>query len=80
MSPDDPKPGARPLSCSARHWFAPPRQVGLRSPVCIRCGAPNPRPLNEREQEEWAYYLTSVGEYRREFYTKTLTRDSRLIP
>lgn len=67
--------GERPLGCSARHWFAPPRHVGLRSPVCVRCGAPNPRPLTEQEREEWAYFLTSLGEYWREFYEKAAARE-----
>lgn len=28
--------------CWYRHWFAYPRQVGSSSPVCVRCGEPNP--------------------------------------
>jgi hypothetical protein len=38
----------------ARHWFTIHGVVGLRSPVCTDCGAPNPRPLND---EEWAELL-----------------------
>ena len=29
----------------ARHWFTVRGHVGLRSPKCVRCGAPNPRQL-----------------------------------
>lgn len=25
---------------------------GYRSPVCVRCGAPNPRPLTDAERDE----------------------------
>lgn len=34
-----------------RHWFSVYGRVRLRSPVCVRCEAPNPRPLTE---DEWA--------------------------
>lgn len=34
-----------------RHWYTVHGAVGLRSPVCVRCGDPNPRPLSE---DEWA--------------------------
>lgn len=33
-----------------RHWFSFYRGPGLRSPVCVRCGEPNPRPLTK---DEW---------------------------
>lgn len=33
----------------ARHWFSIHGQVYLRSPVCVRCGAPNPRALTDEE-------------------------------
>lgn len=28
--------------CPTRHWFAFYGYVGSSSPVCVRCGAPNP--------------------------------------
>lgn len=37
-----------------RHWFTVWGHTGLRSPVCMNCGAPNPRPLADRE---WAELL-----------------------
>ena len=30
-----------------RHWYSFHGQPGLRCPVCVRCGNPNPRPLRE---------------------------------
>ena len=33
----------------ARHWRIAFRTVGLRTPVCVYCGSPNPRPLKEYE-------------------------------
>lgn len=32
-----------------RHWFSVHGQAYLRSPVCVRCGAANPRPLTDDE-------------------------------
>jgi len=34
-----------------RHWFTVWGHPGLRSPVCLHCGAPNPRPLTD---QDWA--------------------------
>jgi hypothetical protein len=39
-----------------RHWYTAPGTIGLRSPVCTRCGAPNPRPLTGEEWAELAGY------------------------
>lgn len=39
-----------PCAGAARHWFSFYRQPGLRSPACVRCGTPNPRPLTK---DEW---------------------------
>lgn len=39
----------------ARHWFTIWGTVGLRSPVCTACGAPNPRPLSD---DEWAALIS----------------------
>jgi hypothetical protein len=32
-----------------RHWRIAFNTVGLRTPVCVFCGSPNPKPLNEYE-------------------------------
>jgi hypothetical protein len=44
-----------PPRCGTRHWFSVYGAPGLRSPVCRRCGAPNPRRLNESEQSNYDY-------------------------
>jgi hypothetical protein len=33
----------RGMWCGRRHWFAYYGSPGTSSPVCVRCGAPNPR-------------------------------------
>ena len=43
----------------SRHWFAP--IAYLRTPKCVRCGAPNPRPLTEEEQIEYDEWKASRG-------------------
>lgn len=35
-----------------RHWFSIRGQAYLRSPVCVRCGAPNPRRLDDHDLGE----------------------------
>jgi hypothetical protein len=35
----------------ARHWFTLWGMPGYRSPVCVACGAPNPRLM---DGEDWA--------------------------
>jgi hypothetical protein len=35
-----------------RHWFTVWGYTGLRSPVCMNCSAPNPRPLSDAEWAE----------------------------
>jgi len=40
----------------ARHWFAPHGVPGVRLPKCIRCGAPNSKPLTT---DDW-WWLVSV--------------------
>jgi hypothetical protein len=37
---------------NARHWFSFYGMPGYRSPVCVRCGTPNPRPLTAAEWDE----------------------------
>lgn len=49
-----------------RHWFVVRGAVGLRTPRCQRCEAPNPRPLNEQERIEYDAYLLSIGNFRSE--------------
>lgn len=38
---------------NVRHWFTVYRMVGVRAPKCQRCGAPNPRPLDDWEVHEY---------------------------
>jgi hypothetical protein len=38
----------------ARHWFSVHGQAYLRSPVCVRCGEPNPRKLSDDEMSTLA--------------------------
>ena len=47
------RPGYSRCPGNARHWFAIPGYVGYRSPVCVRCGAPNPRPLSATERRDY---------------------------
>jgi len=35
-----------------RHWFTLHGAPGARTPVCVRCGAENPKPLKEEEWDE----------------------------
>jgi hypothetical protein len=48
---------AAPNECKGRmgHWYSVYGEVGLRSPVCVRCGAPNPR-FSDAEQKAWDKY------------------------
>jgi hypothetical protein len=45
---------AAPRYCPgrARHWRVAFGTVGLRTPVCVFCGSPNPRPLADWEWED----------------------------
>jgi hypothetical protein len=43
-----------------RHWRIVPRTIGIRAPVCIYCGSPNPRPLSEGE---WATLIDWANHY-----------------
>jgi hypothetical protein len=36
----------------ARHWRIAWGTVGLRTPVCVYCGSPNPRPLKDWEWDD----------------------------
>lgn len=38
----------------ARHWFAPKGGVYVRSPICVRCGARNPKELTT---DDWQQIL-----------------------
>lgn len=42
----------------SRHWFSVYGMPGLRSPVCRRCGEPNPRPLDESELASYRYAVS----------------------
>lgn len=52
---------------NARHWFSVHGQAYLRSPVCVRCGAPNPRPLTDDQWDQLedfnAHYPAYVGQH-----------------
>jgi hypothetical protein len=49
----------------ARHWRIAFGTVGMRTPVCVYCGSPNPRPLKDWEWEDLAGWAEDrrVGEY-----------------
>ena len=58
---------AAPKYCPgrARHWRTAFGAVGMRTPVCVYCGSPNPRPLADWEWEDlinWARER-SVGDH-----------------
>jgi len=36
----------------ARHWRIAFGTVGLRTPVCVYCGSPNPKPLTDYEWDD----------------------------
>jgi hypothetical protein len=50
-----------------RHWFTIHGQVYLRSPVCVRCGAANRKPLTTEQWAELenfnAHYPAYVGRH-----------------
>jgi hypothetical protein len=48
-----------------RHWRIAIGTVGLRTPVCVYCGSPNPKPLSATEWRElidWAENMP-VGDH-----------------
>lgn len=49
------------MSCryGVRHWFSV--RVGMRSPVCTRCAADNPRPLTLDDWEQLIQYREVGG-------------------
>lgn len=50
----------------ARHWRIAWGTVGLRTPVCVYCGSPNPRPLTRWEWDdliEWSKTGANMGEH-----------------
>lgn len=44
-----------------RHWRIAFGTVGMRTPVCVYCGSPNPKPLTENE---WAELIDWGNHYR----------------
>jgi len=48
-----------------RHWRTAFGTVGLRTPVCVYCGSPNPRPLADWEWDELIGWASdhSVGDH-----------------
>lgn len=56
---------ARRCPGRARHWRIAFGTVGMRTPVCVYCGDPNPKPLTDAE---WADLIDlsrhrSVGDH-----------------
>jgi hypothetical protein len=52
------------MSCDAlheRHWYTLYGHPGLRSPLCVRCAHPNPRPLSDAEWNELLYHRKRRG-------------------
>lgn len=43
---------ASPCPGRGRHWRIAFRTVGLRTPVCVYCGDPNPKPLTDLEWQD----------------------------
>lgn len=64
-----PIPARTPCPGRARHWFSLWGNVGLRSPVCVSCGAPNPQPLTE---DQWAELIQYRDLMPRPFYLQAL--------
>jgi hypothetical protein len=50
-----------PCSDGRRHRFRVPGEVELRSPICLRCGSDNPRPLSARERGDFQAFTGGVG-------------------
>jgi hypothetical protein len=42
--------------CAKGHWFTVYGEVGLRSPVCVRCGAPSPK-FTKQDQAKYDRYM-----------------------
>jgi hypothetical protein len=55
----DPPPWA-PCPGRARHWYSLWGHVGFRSPVCVNCGHPNPRPLTDDQWDELIDYRDNL--------------------
>jgi uncharacterized protein YbaR (Trm112 family) len=73
------RPPASRCPHRGRHWFTIHGSVGLRSPVCTDCGAPNPRPLSQEEWEELAGWQQMTGRTFRGHVGAALTlRDRQL--
>jgi hypothetical protein len=52
------------MSCDTlheRHWYTLFGHPGLRSPLCVRCAHPNPRPLSETEWDELLHHRQRRG-------------------
>ena len=48
-----------------RHWRVAFGSIGIRTPVCVYCGSPNPRPLTDQEWRELIGYAKtrSLGDH-----------------
>lgn len=47
-------------ACRGRHRFTIYGLPGLRTPFCVRCGVPNPRPLTEQQRREYDDYVAEL--------------------
>ena len=45
-----------------RHWFSLYGRVGVRSTTCVRCGAPNPKPVMPEQLVEDGHLAVWDGE------------------
>jgi hypothetical protein len=49
-----------------RHWRIAIGTVGMRTPVCVWCGSPNPRPLagwEWRDLIDWVEHYDRAGKH-----------------
>ena len=66
----------------ARHWRIAFGTVGLRTPVCVYCGSPNPKPLTD---DEWAALIdwsqmAAVGDHVRTAIEGRQREQAKAVP
>jgi len=56
-----------------RHWFGVRGVVGLKTPVCTRCGASNPKKLTDAEfdaiHDYWGGHPVRLGHHNEAFFS-----------